>query len=352
VSDARLIPDVSGAPSGADAILSVRELSVDYEGRHGSFRAVNEVSFDLWAGETLGIVGESGSGKSSVALSLLGLVEHVGGKSTGKVLVRGRDVLSLPERERVSVRGSLVGLVFQNPMSRFNPIISVGKQLLEAIRGSRDSSNDGTSDRMRAVSLLDRVGIPDAQDRFDQFPIEYSGGMLQRAMIATGLGGEPAVLVADEPTTALDVTTQAQVLELFREVVDGGQMAAILVTHNLSVVAEVADRVLVLYAGEVMHVGDVFSIFSQPRHPYTAALLASRPTLHSGARRGRLPVIAGTPGGPEARKLAGCPFQPRCSIGADREICRTEKPALRPVGGQLSACHFADELGGGVTADA
>jgi oligopeptide/dipeptide ABC transporter ATP-binding protein len=333
----------------AEAILSVRGLSVDYQGRNGTFRAVNNVSFDVWTGETLGIVGESGSGKSSVALSLLGLVEHSGGTSTGQVLARGRDLLSLSERERVPVRGGLVGLVFQNPMSRFNPVVSVGTQLMEAIRASRNGPGTSAMERERAATLLTRVGIPDARERLEQFPIEYSGGMLQRAMIAAGLGGDPAVLVADEPTTALDVTTQAQVLELFREVVESGQMAAILVTHNLSVVAEVADRVLVLYAGEVMHVGDVFSVFSRPRHPYTAALLASRPDLHSGGRRRRLPVIAGSLGGREARKLRGCPFQPRCSVGADREVCRTETPALRPVEGQLSACHFAEELASGDT---
>jgi peptide/nickel transport system ATP-binding protein len=299
----------------SEALLSVRDLRVGFNTEDGLLRAVDGVSFDLVPGEVLAIVGESGSGKSVTAQTLMGLTRSPNARIEGSVRLRGDELLDASDAELQRVRGSEVAMVFQDPMTSLNPVYRVGAQIVEAIR-AHDSKVGREEGRERAVKLLDSVGIPDAARRVDDYPHEFSGGMRQRAMIAMGLALEPSVLIADEPTTALDVTIQAQILRLLERLNRERNLATILITHDLGVVAEMADRVLVMYGGRVVEEGTLDEIFYDPQHPYTWGLLGSIARLDR-PRPERLPQIGGAP--PSLLALPqGCAFRPRCPHAFDR----------------------------------
>jgi peptide/nickel transport system ATP-binding protein/oligopeptide transport system ATP-binding protein len=308
---------MSGEP-----LLSVQDLRVGFATEGGRVQAVDGVSFDLAPGEVLAIVGESGSGKSVTAQTIIGLTHSPNSRIEGSVRLRGDELLGAGEGELRRIRGEQVGMVFQDPMTSFNPVYRVGNQIVEAIRAHRPGVSKGEAHE-RAVDLLDSVGIPDAARRAGDYPHEFSGGMRQRAMIAMALALEPEVLIADEPTTALDVTVQAQILALLEQLNRERGLATILITHDLGVVAEVADRVLVMYAGRVVEQGTLDEIFYDPQHPYTWGLLGSLTRLDRPPTK-RLPQIGGAP--PSLLDLPqGCSFRPRCPYAFDR--CE-ELPAL------------------------
>jgi oligopeptide/dipeptide ABC transporter ATP-binding protein len=331
----------------ADPILDVQGLTVDFPTDDGIVRAVRGVDFTLQAGEVLGIVGESGSGKSVTSLAIMGLLPRTA-KVRGSARYRGRDLLKLSEKEMTGIRGRHIAMIFQDPMTSLNPVYTVGWQLQEAVLAHQDISKKQAWER--AVSLLDLVGIPNPRERANSYPHEFSGGMRQRAVIAISLTNDPDVIVADEPTTALDVTVQAQVLDTLERIQENTEAAIVLITHDLGVVAGMADKVLVMYAGKPVEVGSVDDIYYQPRMPYTLGLLGSLPRLDAkGAER--LTPIKGSP--PSLVNLpAGCPFSPRCPMS--RPHCEQEEPLLREVGGgadHVAACHYSEELAGGVRAD-
>jgi oligopeptide/dipeptide ABC transporter ATP-binding protein len=307
---------------GRKPLLSVRDLRVGFVTEGGRLQAVESVSFDLAPGEVLAIVGESGSGKSVTAQTLIGLTRSPNARIEGSVTLQGKELLEASEAELRRVRGEQIGMVFQDPMTSFNPVYRVGDQIVEAIRAHRGETSKEEAHR-RAAELLDSVGIPNAERRVDDYPHEFSGGMRQRAMIAMALALAPDVLIADEPTTALDVTVQAQILALLERLNQERGLATILITHDLGVVAEVADRVLVMYAGRVVEQGALEEIFYDPQHPYTWGLLGSLTRLDR-ARPERLPQIRGAP--PSLLDLPrGCSFRPRCPHEFGR--C-TELPGL------------------------
>jgi oligopeptide/dipeptide ABC transporter ATP-binding protein len=290
-------------------LLEVDGLRVGFATEDGRVQAVDGVDFQLEAGEVLAIVGESGSGKSVTAQTIIGLTRSPNSVIEGSVKLSGEELTTMSDSQLQTVRGSKVAMIFQDPMTSFNPVYSIGRQIVEAIR-AHDRSVDKKAGRRRAVELLDAVGIPDAERRVDDYPHEFSGGMRQRAMIAMGLSLEPSVLIADEPTTALDVTIQAQILELIQDLNRSRGLATILITHDLGVVAEVADRVLVMYGGKVVERGTLDDIFYDPQHPYSWGLLGSLTRLDQ-PRPHRLPQISGAP--PSLLNLpAGCAFRPRC----------------------------------------
>jgi len=292
-----------------EPLLSVRDLRVGFVTEGGRLQAVDGVSFDLAAGEVLAIVGESGSGKSVTAQTILGLTRSPNARIEGSVRLRDKELIDAGEAELRDVRGKRVGMVFQDPMTSFNPVYRIGNQIVEAIRahGAQTSKKDA---REHAIELLDSVGIPNAELRVDDYPHEFSGGMRQRAMIAMALALDPDLLIADEPTTALDVTVQAQILRLLERLNRERGLATILITHDLGVVAEIADRVLVMYAGRVVEEGTLDEIFYDPQHPYTWGLLGSL-TRMDRERPERLPQISGAP--PSLLDLPqGCAFRPRC----------------------------------------
>jgi oligopeptide/dipeptide ABC transporter ATP-binding protein len=325
-----------------DPVLSIRGLTTEFVTPAGVVEAVTDVSWDLYPGETLGVVGESGSGKTVTAMSILGLVPCPPGRIVaGEILFDGQDLLQLPEKPLRQLRGREIGMIFQDPMTSLNPVLTVGDQIAEALR-LHDRGLSRQDARTRAIELLTMVGVPDPESRHDQYPHEHSGGMRQRAMIAMAIANSPKVLIADEPTTALDVTIQAQVLDVLRTAKEQTGAATILITHDLALIAEHADRVVVMYGGKVVEVADVFSIFSSCRHPYTLGLMSSLPRLDVDLEQ--LEPIPGSP--PNLIDLpTGCSFHPRCRVSKGREMCRTEVPPLRDVGGgQLSACHFADDV--------
>jgi oligopeptide/dipeptide ABC transporter ATP-binding protein len=336
------LPAVTPSPD-TDAVLSVRDLHVSFPTDDGLVKAVDGVSYDVYANEVLGIVGESGSGKSVSSMAILGLLPK-SAKITGQVLYRGTDLLTLRESEKLHLRGSKIAMVFQDALAALNPVYTVGGQIAEAIKvHNRDM--DKAEVRERTIALLDLVGIPNPQRRIDEYPHEYSGGMRQRAMIAMAISNDPDVLIADEPTTALDVTIQAQVLEVIERVQDRTNSAIVLITHDLGVVAGVADRVMVMYAGRQAEVGTVDEIFYETRHPYTLGLMASLPRLDQNAEGMRLHRIKGQP--PSLIFVPpGCPFHPRCDFARLPEPCSTEIPEFRPIDrlGHKAACHFAEEL--------
>ncbi|MCF1707891.1 ABC transporter ATP-binding protein [Tabrizicola sp. J26] len=317
-------------PMTADALLSVRDLRVTFRLPQAEIRAVDGVSFDLNRGEVLGIVGESGSGKSQILFALMGLLAG-NGRTAGEAMFGGRNLLALSPRELDRVRGSEMSIVFQDPMTALNPYKRVGDQLAEGLIVHRGLSRDAAW--KEAVAMLDRVRIPDPVARAKAYPHQFSGGMRQRVMIAMALLMKPAILLADEPTTALDVTIQAQVLDLIAELARETGTAVILVTHDLGVVARACDRVLVLYGGQVMEEAAIDTLFDRPRHPYTQGLLEAMPRLE-GEETARLGTIPGTP---SARRGPGCPFAPRC----DRSIaiCSQEAPMLLTNGSHRIACH-------------
>jgi oligopeptide/dipeptide ABC transporter ATP-binding protein len=307
---------------GGGKLLEVDGLRVGFATEDGRVQAVDGVSFSLQPGEVLAIVGESGSGKSVTAQTILGLTRSPNSHIEGSVRLRGTELTSQSEKELQSVRGSEIAMIFQDPMTSLNPVYTVGKQIVEAIR-AHDRSISKKDGHARAVELLDAVGIPDAERRVDDYPHEFSGGMRQRAMIAMGLALKPSVLIADEPTTALDVTIQAQILDLIQDLNREQGLATILITHDLGVVAEVADRVLVMYGGKVVEQGTLDDIFYDPQHPYTWGLLGSLTRLDQ-PRPHRLPQISGAP--PSLLNLpTGCAFRPRCPHEFPK--C-TEIPAL------------------------
>jgi len=290
-------------------LLSVSDLRVGFGTEEGLVQAVDGVGFDLAAGEVLAIVGESGSGKSVTAQTLIGLTGSSGPRIEGSVKLRGEELLGRGEADLQKVRGSEIAMIFQDPMTSFNPVYRVGAQIVEAIRAHEPGTSKGAA-RRRTIELLGSVGFPDPEARVDAYPHELSGGMRQRAMIAMALALEPSVLIADEPTTALDVTIQAQILGLLESLNRERGLATILITHDLGVVAEVADRVLVMYAGRVVEEGSLDEIFYDPQHPYTWGLLGSLPRIDRPRPR-RLPQIGGTPPAPISPP-PGCAFHPRC----------------------------------------
>ena len=335
---------VSDGKGETELVLSVRNLRTEFHTGEGVFPAVRDVSFDLRRGRQLGIVGESGSGKSALALSILGLVRPPGRIMGGEVLLNGRDLRRLGESELSRVRGHDVSLIFQDPMPALDPVKTIGTQIIEGILHHSPGTGRRTA-RLRAARLLDEVEVPAAAQRLDSFPHEYSGGMRQRVMIAIALANEPDLIIADEPTTALDVTTQAQVLDVFERLVLSRGMAVILITHNLGIVAEFCDVVQVMYAGRIVESASVREIFRKPAHPYTESLLKSVPRADE-AERGRLFSIAGLP--PSLSDLpSGCSFEPRCFAGKGHPLCRRETPISRQLdsreGTRTAECHFAEQ---------
>jgi oligopeptide/dipeptide ABC transporter ATP-binding protein len=297
-----------------EPILSVRDLQVEFSLNGRPARAVDGVSFDLAPGEVLGVVGESGCGKSVTALSVMRLIPEPPGRVKGQVFFGGRDLLRIPDREMREIRGGQIAMVFQDPLSSLNPVMTVGYQVAEAIALHQKVPMKVAWER--AVEMLGRVRLPDPDIRAHSYPHQISGGQRQRVMIAMAFACNPEIVIADEPTTALDVTVQRQVLDLMLDLRRERGTSVILITHDLGVVAETVDRVLVMYAGKVVETGTVFEIFDDPRHPYTRALLASVPRLET-ERMEQLPGIPGQP--PDLLSLpVGCPFQPRCPLAHDR----------------------------------
>jgi len=314
-------------------LLEVRSLSTHFFTEDGVIRAVENVSFDLFPGEILSLVGESGCGKSVTALSILKLIPSPPGRVvSGEVLFDGKDLLKLKEKEMEKVRGNDIAMIFQEPMTSLNPVFTVGDQIMEAILFHQKVDREEA--KKKAIDLLDRVRIPSPEATIDAYPHQLSGGMRQRAMIAMALSCQPKLLIADEPTTALDVTVQAQVLRLLREIQREMGMAVLLITHDLGVVSEIADRVAVMYAGRMMEYGPIETIFQQVRHPYTRGLLDSIPPLEE--KRNRLNAIPGQVPDPMDLPL-GCTFHPRCTLAMDN--CKKAEPPLFPVNGDhLSRC--------------
>jgi peptide/nickel transport system ATP-binding protein len=314
------------------ALLAVEDLRVSFATDHGLARAVDGVGFSLVAGETLCVVGESGCGKSVTALSVMGLVAQPPGRVEGRVRFEGRDLVGLDAKALADLRGDRMAMIFQEPMTSLNPAFTIGAQLSEVL--VRHRGLDRAEARRRAVEMLRHVRIPAPERRIDDYPHRLSGGMRQRAMIAMALLCRPALLIADEPTTALDVTIQAQVLELMRSLRDETGTAILLITHDVGVVAEMADRVVVMYAGQVVEEAPVDELFARPQHPYTVGLLGAVPAL--GERKARLTAIDGLVPPPTALP-PGCRFAPRCPFAIER--CGTEAPALASVApGHLTRC--------------
>jgi oligopeptide/dipeptide ABC transporter ATP-binding protein len=321
-------------------LLDVKELKTYFHTMEGVVRAVDGVSYGVDEGETLGLVGESGCGKSVSALSIMRLIPDPPGKIVGgEVFFENEDLLKLPNEEMRRVRGRKIAMVFQEPMTSLNPVLTIERQLTEALQVHLKM--DKSAAVKRAMELLERVGIPDPGRRLKQYPHQFSGGMRQRLMIAMALSCEPRLIIADEPTTALDVTIQAQVLELMKELSQQAGVALIIITHNLGVVARYADRVNVMYAGRVIEKGTSREIYATPRHPYTIGLLHSVPRLDQ-PRKEKLDPIEGQP--PDLVNLPpGCPFKPRCRYAIEK--CANEYPPLVSVGnGHQSACWVADKL--------
>ena len=326
-----------------EPILSVRNLTTEFATGEGAIRAIEGVSIDLYPGETLGIVGESGSGKSVTARSIVRLLDSNGRIASGSVRLKGRELTDLSDRELSSVRGAEIAMVFQDPMSALTPVLTVGTQIVETVREHRDATK--AEARERAIDLLDAVRIPDPEGVFESYPHQLSGGQRQRVLIAIAISCDPDVLIADEPTTALDVTIEAQILELLDDLAASREMSVIQITHDLGVIAETADRVAVMYAGRIVEEGAVEEVFVSPRHPYTAGLLRSTPRIADVEPE----LLAGNVPAPTARPR-GCNFAPRCPYGTD--ACLGDDPPLEPVGGkgkgvggQRAACVHTDEVG-------
>jgi peptide/nickel transport system ATP-binding protein len=314
-----------------DTVLDVRSLRVEFPGRHGTVTALSDVSFSIAQGEILGVVGESGAGKSMTGLAVQGLLEPPGHIAGGEVWLSGRRIDQLSDREMEKIRGAEIGAIFQDPLTSLNPLFSVGQQLVETIRLHLDLDSVGA--RRRAIELLDEVGIPAPDVRIDQYPHQFSGGMRQRVVIALALAGEPKLIVADEPTTALDVSIQAQITTLLRRLCDDHGTAVMLVTHDMGVIAETADRVAVMYAGRLVEIGPVEDVIARPQHPYTRGLMGSIPELTE-----RVPMLAQIDGSmPRLDAIPpGCAFNPRCPHVMER--CLTERPHLITSGTSASAC--------------
>jgi oligopeptide/dipeptide ABC transporter ATP-binding protein len=335
----------AGEPvAGGQPVLSIRNLSTDYETPTGAVHAVRDVSFDLSPMQRLGVVGESGSGKSALALSILGLIDPPGRVTAGEIVLAGRDIAPLSDRQLGAIRGKEIALVLQDPMSALDPVKTIGAQIIEAIAAHEPQLRRSAA-RKRAAELLREVDIPRAERRLDDYPHQYSGGMRQRVAIAIAIANNPSVLIADEPTTALDVTTQAQVLALLDRLVEEYRAAVILITHNLGIVSEFCDSVAVMYAGRFVETSGCDHIFLSPTHPYSEALLKCVPNPERLAE-GPLPAITGFP--PDLSRLpSGCSFAPRCPVGRELPRCHEQVPKpLRvngPAGPAIVECHFAQE---------
>jgi peptide/nickel transport system ATP-binding protein len=317
-------------------VLSVRDLTVEFVTRRGTLRALDRVSFDVARGEVLGVVGESGAGKSVTGAAIIGLIDPPGRIAGGEVLLSGERVDNLPDDAMRKVRGKRIGMIFQDPLTSLNPLYRVGEQLIETIRVHTDLS--AAQARARAIALLDEVGIPAPERRIDGYPHEFSGGMRQRVVIALALCAEPEFIIADEPTTALDVSVQAQIIALIKTLCRERGTSVMLVTHDMGVIAETADRVAVMYAGRVAEIGPVREVVKQPLHPYAKGLMGAIPSLVGEAQRlvqipGSMPRLSAIP--------SGCAFNPRCSQAFAR--CHVERPELIAVGNRKVACHLYDE---------
>ncbi|WP_404295401.1 ABC transporter ATP-binding protein [Halomonas sp.] len=323
-------------PDGTqEPVLSVRQLRVEFPTRHATLVALDDISFDIAPGEVLGVVGESGAGKSMTGNAVIRLLEPPGHIAGGEVRLSGRRIDDLAEEDFVPLRGRHIGMIFQDPLTSLNPLFSIGDQLMETLRthlpiGEKEA-------RARALALLTEVGIPAPEARLAAYPHQFSGGMRQRVVIALALAAEPELIIADEPTTALDVSVQAQILALLKRVCAERGAAVMLVTHDMGVIAETADRVAVMYAGRLIEIGPVNEVIRHPQHPYTVGLMASIPGLAERRERlyqieGAMPRLAAIP--------AGCAFNPRCPHAAER--CRTERPELLPAGGSQAACWLHD----------
>ena len=339
---ARLVEAPAWEPTDG-RLLDVEDLYVEFRTRDGVAKAINGVSFSLDQAETLAILGESGSGKSVTAQAVMGILDEPPAYiPSGSVRYCGTELLTMPEQLRRTVRGAQISMIFQDALSALNPVFRVGWQIAEMFRTHRAMNRSDARDR--AIELMERVRIPAARQRFDAYPHQFSGGMRQRIMIAMAIALDPAVLIADEPTTALDVTVQAQIMQLLKDLQDERHMGLILITHDLGVVADVADRIAVMYAGRLVETADVYALYARPAHPYTKGLLDSIPRLDQKGEH--LSAIGGLP--PNLLRIPpGCPFHPRCRHG--RDICRSgtapELVEVRP--GRFAACHVTEEVLGG-----
>jgi oligopeptide/dipeptide ABC transporter ATP-binding protein len=324
------------------AFLQIRDLSIAFPTEDGPVDAVSGLDLEVGRGEIVGLVGESGSGKSLTSLAVMGLVARPGRVRTGSILLGDRDVVAMAPKELRRMRGKTVSMVFQEPLTALNPSISIGRQLTDTIRAHRAVSS--AEARRIAVKALDEVGIRDAERRLSAYPHEFSGGMRQRALIAMAISCEPQLLIADEPTTALDVTVQAQIMQLLRRLRDERGLSILLISHNLHLVAEMCDRVVVMYAGRVVEAGTAEQVFVRPHHPYSRLLHECVPTLERRGRPTNIPGAAPRPG--EVR--AGCAFAPRCPKAT--EICTRETPLLAGRGGHVAACWHPETVGEDVPA--
>lgn len=322
-----------------DPVLTVRDLRVGFTTRRGTLTAVDGVSFDIAPGEVLGVVGESGAGKSLTGAAVIGLIEPPGRIMSGEVRLSGRRIDGLSAEEMRKVRGRHIGMVFQDPLTSLNPLYRIGEQIVETIRAHADVSESEA--RQRAIALLQEAGIQGASARIDSYPHQFSGGMRQRVVLALALCAQPDLLIADEPTTALDVSIQAQIIALLKRLCRERGTAVMLITHDMGVIAETADRVAVMYAGRIVEIGPVREIIKNPRHPYTKGLMGAIPTVMG--RIGRLVQIPGTM--PRLASIPnGCAFHPRCSQAFDR--CLSERPERMPAGAAEAACWLYDERAG------
>jgi peptide/nickel transport system ATP-binding protein len=318
-----------------EPLLSVRDLRIEFPTRRGVLVAVDGISLDIAPGEILGVVGESGAGKSLTGAAIIGLLEPPGRVAGGEIRLEGRRIDNLSYEEMRRLRGRHIGAIFQDPLTSLNPLYSVGRQLVETIQ-THLPLNDRQA-RQRAIDLLAEVGIPSAEQRIDHYPHQFSGGMRQRVVIALALCAEPRLIIADEPTTALDVSIQAQIISLLKRLCREHRTAVMLVTHDMGVIAEAADRVAVMYSGRIAEIGPVADVVKRAKHPYTHGLMGSIP--HIGHDVDRLTQIEGAM--PRLQEIpSGCPFNPRCPQADDR--CRRERPELQPVEGSEVACHLFD----------
>ncbi len=314
-----------------EPLLVVENLCVEFLTRHGALRAVNGISFTIAPGEVLGVVGESGAGKSLTGVAVIGLIDPPGRISAGTICFGGRRIDQLPYDEMRKVRGREIGAIFQDPLTSLNPLYTVGRQLTETIRTHLPLSP--AEARSRAIALLDEAGIPGAAQRVDQYPHQFSGGMRQRVVIALALAGNPRLIIADEPTTALDVSIQAQIIQLLKRLCREHGTAVMLVTHDMGVIAETADRVAVMYAGRIVEIGPVAAVIQRPAHPYTVGLMGAIPSITD--ERPQLTQIDGAMPRLDAVPV-GCPFHPRCPVAFER--CSQELPQLESVGATQAAC--------------
>jgi len=335
----RIVQFADREVSTAAHLLEVKDLTVEFPTDYGVVHAVNGINYALEQGETMAILGESGSGKTVSALAVMGLIDRPGRIAQGEILYKGVELLKLPDWERRAIRGSEIAMIFQDALSALNPVFSVGDQIAEMFQVHEGMTKKHSM--TKALELMDRVRIPSARERLRDYPHQFSGGMRQRVMIAMGISLDPEILIADEPSTALDVTVQAQIMDLLATLQEETHMGLILITHDLGVVADVADTLRVMYAGKIVENGSVFDIYERPAHPYTERLMHSLPRVD---RKGeRLDPIKGSP--PSLTHIpSGCSFHPRCPY-AQLPICQTDVPELREVAPlRLSACHFAEEV--------